>query len=125
MKILSNKLFNSGDTEDLKEKPIKPFCLFCRKFQSQFAKHILQHHEEKWIKIFMEEQDKKQKARILSFIRNKGSGLLENITGKIKPVKRMREGVKTLKVKCEMCEGRFSKDTLWKHKKYCYGNDIK
>ena len=108
-----------------KEDSIKPFCMYCKKFQTQFAKHILRHSNEELVKMYINEKNSKQKAKILSYIRNKGSGLLEKMTGKVKPVKRLRKGVITLKVLCDMCDGRFSKETLWKHRKYCFGNNFK
>ena len=120
-----NNFLESDETNQIGEQPLKPFCMYCEKPQSQFAKHVLQHKDEELVKLYIAEKDIKQRAKILSFIRNKGSGLLERKTGEIKPVKRIREGIITIKVKCEMCEGRFSKETLWKHKKNCYGNYLK
>ena len=75
--------------------------------------------------MYLQSKDKKEKYKILAFIRNKGSGLRERTTGKVKPVKALRNGIEKKKIQCEMCEGRFSEDTLWHHKKYCFGYCLK
>ncbi|OXU21569.1 hypothetical protein TSAR_016250 [Trichomalopsis sarcophagae] len=78
----------------------RPFCIYCKEYQSQFARHIRVHNEEKHVQSYINADTKEEKTRILAFIRNQGYGLLEKLTGKIKPVKRLRKGVSTNKVPC-------------------------
>ncbi|XP_031777417.1 uncharacterized protein LOC116415916 [Nasonia vitripennis] len=96
------------------------FCIFCRKKQTQFPRHLeLKHNTNKHIEMWMNTTDAERKRAILSYYRNVGFSQWEKVTNIIRPIKATREGKITKKVKCKFCEARFSKETLNRHERGC------